>query len=223
MPLSYDTEKNKMYDFTLLSTGGRRQFDTSEIVDRYDHRIASTWLADFLTLGQGKSGRQGTGAQSKNKTDMFAVAVIGILDLVTSEVNRKAAPDLLAFNQLPGAAILKHGEISKGDILELAQAIQAVATVGMLTPDTNTEANIREELSLPPQLGQNMDDLNDGGEASAGESGNDPAQTRSRAPAAGQGQGQGGDAGDGGDPPVKPRPVGKRRSFSRFRQKSGGA
>ena len=35
------------WEFTLLSTGGRRQFDTNAIIERYDTRMAMTVLADF--------------------------------------------------------------------------------------------------------------------------------------------------------------------------------
>ena len=36
------------WQFTLTSTGGRRQFDTNQIIERYDTRMAMTVLADFV-------------------------------------------------------------------------------------------------------------------------------------------------------------------------------
>ena len=44
------------YDLKLLSTGGRRQFDTNAIIARYDARIAMSCLADFILLGHDKVG-----------------------------------------------------------------------------------------------------------------------------------------------------------------------
>jgi hypothetical protein len=44
------------WNFQLLSTGGRRQFDTNAIIERHDNRIAMTVLADFYCWGMKKWG-----------------------------------------------------------------------------------------------------------------------------------------------------------------------
>lgn len=44
------------WTFELLSTGSRRQFDTNQIIERYDKRMATTVLADFIFLGQSSVG-----------------------------------------------------------------------------------------------------------------------------------------------------------------------
>lgn len=208
IPLAYDKAGNKIFDFTLLSTGGRRQFDTTQIVDRYDHRITATVLADFIVLGQ--AGRSGVGsfAQSKNKTDMFGIAVINYLDLITGEFNRKAIPDLLKLNGLPGACKMTHGDIARTDLEELGQFIFQTAQAGALIPDAALEQHLRSEAGLPAMAGAAGTDLNEGGdadsdsdvEAQGGRGENDPAR--------GQGQGRGGLASDG---TYDPDPVGGRR------------
>jgi hypothetical protein len=48
MPAAYDSNGNKVTSFTLLSTGGRRQFDTNAIISRCDHRMTVSILADFM-------------------------------------------------------------------------------------------------------------------------------------------------------------------------------
>lgn len=150
-PLMWDKEgKNQLFEISLLSTGGRRQFATTEIIGRYDQNIAATVLADFITLGTGGGSRsQGTGAQSKNKTDVFSVALIAFLDIITSEFNRKAIPDLLFLNNMKGQVMLKHGDIQRRDLTELATYIQDTALAGVLVPDDALEAHIREEGGLP--------------------------------------------------------------------------
>lgn len=140
-----------MFKMELLSTGGRRQFDTSGIINRYDQRIASVVLADFITLGGSSS--HGSYAMSRNKTDMFSIAVIGFLDIIVEQFNRKALPDLLAVNGMPGSATMRHGDIARRDLTELAAYVQQLAMVGFLTPDETTEDHLREEASLPA-LGQ---------------------------------------------------------------------
>ena len=56
------------WTFQLLSTGGRRQFDTNAIIERYDTRMAMTVLADFIFLGHQSVG---SFALSDNKTELL--------------------------------------------------------------------------------------------------------------------------------------------------------
>lgn len=141
------------FDVKLLATGGRRQFATNDIIQRYDNRIAMTTLADFITLGSGSGSGSGRGsfAMSKNKTDIFSVATIAFLDLITAEFNRKAIPDLLELNGYAKCDVtLAHGDIQRRDLQELGTYIMDVAQAGVLTPDANLEAHVREEGGLPP-------------------------------------------------------------------------
>lgn len=167
LPLVYDKDGHKLYDFTLLSTAGRRQIDTSTTIERYDQRILATFLADFITLGTGGSSGRGSFAQSKNKTDMFSDAITALLDIITNEFNRKGIPDLLNLNKMQGSCILKHGEISGSDIAALGTFLQQTVSVGVITPDPNLEAKVREEAGLPTQPGTPGNTLIDGGEAQA--------------------------------------------------------
>lgn len=139
------------FDVTLMASTGRRQFPTNDIIQRYDERIAMSVLADFITLGgSGQSGR-GSYAQSKNKTDIFSVATIAFLDLITAEFNRKAIPDLLRLNGYKDADVtLAHGDIQRRDLQELGTYLMDAASAGVLTPDANLEAHVREEGGLPP-------------------------------------------------------------------------
>ncbi|MCL4715481.1 MAG: hypothetical protein KJZ75_11270 [Hyphomonadaceae bacterium] len=58
----YEDESGKpsgnaqMYEFKLLSSGGGRSFDTTAIIDRYDRKIATAVLMDFIFLGQASVG-----------------------------------------------------------------------------------------------------------------------------------------------------------------------
>ncbi len=182
------------FDVELLATGGRRQFATNDIISRYDSRIAMTVLADFITLGgSGGSSSRGSYAQSKSKTDIFSVACIAFLDLVTAEFNRKAIPDLLALNGMKDMDVkLAHGDIQRRDLQELGTYLMDAASAGLLTPDGTLEAHVREEGGLPPLDQDSMRDLNDGQD----------------------GQDKGGDDAQGGDktkPPAKPTGAGGDR------------
>ncbi len=149
MPSDRDDKGNRLFDITLLTTGGKKQIDTSPIIDRYDHRITASFLADFITLGGAGSQGRGSYAQAKSKTDMFAVAVVAFLDIITGEFNRKAIPDLLQLNGLTGAVTMEHGDIARRDIAELADYVLKLTQSGMLTPDPTIQAHLREEGGLP--------------------------------------------------------------------------
>lgn len=150
LPSIYDANNNKLLDVTLLATGGRRQFATTEIIGRYDQGMAATALADFITLGTGTSTNQGTGSQSINKTDLFSSAVVQILDIIAAQFERKGCPDLLRLNAMRGKVKVTHGDISRTDLAEVGQYITAIASAGLLVPDATLEAHLREEGGLPP-------------------------------------------------------------------------
>lgn len=182
----------KLFNVTLLATGGRRQFATNDIISRYDSRIAMTVLADFITLGGGSGSGSGRGsyAQSKNKTDIFSVATIAFLDLITAEFNRKAIPDLLRLNGMKDAQVqLVHGDIQRRDLQELGTYLLDAFQAGMLTPDAALEAHVREEGGLPAPGQDSLRDLADGQSAEGDGGDDDPASENVDDPAEGQGQG----------------------------------
>ena len=149
MPMDYDDNGNKRYDFTLTSSGGTRVFDTSAIIQRYNQEIAMSVLADFILLGHEKVG---SFALSSDKTDLFAVAMGTILDSIQDVMNRFAVPRLFALNGLDNEKLpeIKHGDIEKPDLAALGAYITALSGAGLpLFPDEDLEAYLREAANLP--------------------------------------------------------------------------
>lgn len=129
MPQSYDESGNKQYDLTLLTTSGRRQFDTNAIANRYKVDILMSCLADWMMLGHTKTG---TFALSSSKTELFAMAIGAWLDEICNVMNRIEIPRLFRLNgwdtrNLPK---LTHGDIESADLEELAKYITALAGAG---------------------------------------------------------------------------------------------
>lgn len=151
-PLLYDSENNqKLYDFSLLSSGGNRQFDTDKIIQRYDQRIAMTVLADFILLGHEKVG---SFSLASSKTTVFATALGAWLDSIAAVFNRHAIPRLFEINgmSLEELPTLTHGDIESPDLAELGDFISKLAGVGMpLFPDQALEAKLRSFAKLPPK------------------------------------------------------------------------
>lgn len=149
MPLAYDDNNNKMFDFTLTNSGGTRTFDTSAIIGRYDQRIAMTVLADFILLGHEKVG---SFALSSDKTDLFAVALGTFLDIIQDVFNRFAVPRLFELNgmNMENLPEIKHGDIESPNLAELSAFIKTLVDSGVpMFPDEDLETHLREVANLP--------------------------------------------------------------------------
>lgn len=139
----------KMFELTLLSTGGRRQFDTTKIIDRYDNRIATVVLADFIMLGQGKTG---SFALSKDKTSLFTTVLMGWNDAIAAVINRHLVPRLFLLNGFGLDMLPKRtpGMISEEDVNKFMMAVKDAAAAGFqLAGDEETENVIRDKLGFP--------------------------------------------------------------------------
>jgi len=159
----------------LLSTGSRRQFDTNNIINRYDTRIAMTVLADFVLLGH---QIHGSFALSSDKTKLFSVAIGAYLDMICEVFNNKAIPQLIDMNAQHFAGItdypmLCHGDIESQDLTSLATYIKELTGIGVLTPDSGLEDYLREQASLPERQEGEEYVIN-------------PSQTNGNGPSAGQ-------------------------------------
>ncbi|ABZ82674.1 hypothetical protein HM1_0049 [Heliomicrobium modesticaldum Ice1] len=147
------------WELQLLSTGGRRQFDTNAIIERYDTRIAMTVLADFVLLGHQQVG---SFALSSDKTELFSMAVGAYLDIICEVFNNQAIPTLIDLNGEHFSGItdyptLEHGDIESADIQALAAYIKDMTGVGVLVPDDHLEDYVREAAGLPERLDEGTD------------------------------------------------------------------
>ena len=149
-PLAYDPETgNKAYDLTLLSTGGRRQFDTDAIITRYDQRIAMTVLADFLLLGHEKVGTQ---ALSVSKVDLFVKSLDAYLSEIAEVFNSHAIPRLMRLNGVDESLspFLVASAPRSVDLGALGSFITSLAQAGApLFPDEALESHLRGLAGLP--------------------------------------------------------------------------
>ena len=148
------------WDLKLLSTGGARQFDTNEIINRYSQGIARTVLADFIFLG---SGNVGSWALSSDKTAMFAMAIGTFLNNICEVFNRKAIPQLIDVNggrfaRITDYPTLIHSDIETQNLTDLANFLKEMAALGLVTPDSQLESYLREQASLPEHIEEGEND-----------------------------------------------------------------
>lgn len=149
LPSAYDENNNKLFDFQLVNSGGSRQFNTTEIIRRYDQAIATSVLADFILLGHEKVG---SFALASSKTAMFSQAIGAWLTSIADTFNRHAIPRLFKLNgiQCDRYPILTHSDIETVDLGELGAYISALSGAGMnLFPDDKLEAYLKSQANLP--------------------------------------------------------------------------
>jgi hypothetical protein len=147
-PAAYDESGNRVFDLTLLSASGGRQFDTGSVIQRYDQRIAMSLLSDFLLLG---SDRVGSFALGSAKVDLWTLAVDAIAKSIAEVVNYHAIPRLLKLNAMRTDKMpyLTYGQVTSVELSEVADYVNKLATAGVLLPDRDLEAHLRTLADLP--------------------------------------------------------------------------
>lgn len=128
--------------------------DTNEIINRYDKRIATTVMADFILLGQGDNG---SWALSSDKTRLFSLAIGTYLDVICETFNTQGIPRLIdlneeAFHGITDYPKMTHSDIEERNLTELSDFLEKMVGIGVLMPDDQLEDFVRTEGNLPERL-----------------------------------------------------------------------
>ena len=86
---------SRSIDFELMSASGTRQFDTNEIIQRYEQRILMSVLADFILVGHEQAGSY---SLHTDKTGIFRAALNAITKSIADTLNRHLVPRLFEIN-----------------------------------------------------------------------------------------------------------------------------
>jgi hypothetical protein len=136
------------FKFSLVSSGGTHQIDTSKVITRYEQRIAMTVLAEFIFMGLEKGSYNAV----VQKDNMFSTALDAWLNSIASVFNRFAVPRLFRLNgwSLESLPAIKHEPVKQISLEELGRFIESVARAGMpLFPDQELESVLRQRADLP--------------------------------------------------------------------------
>lgn len=148
-PLAYDEKGNQRTKIELMSTGGRRMFDTTAVIERYSRYIAMSVLGDVVLLGH---ERVGSLALSETKMAMFYSAMRALLDQIANIMSDFAIPRLLRLNAmaLDLTPRLVPGSLEQIDLEKLAQSVLTLAQSGMaMFPSEEMEAYVRSTFGWP--------------------------------------------------------------------------
>jgi len=109
----------------LLSSPGKRQFDTTAIIDRYNREIAATVLAQFIMLGMQRTGSY---ALAKEQTNLFFLCLEGWADSIATTFNRYAVPTLFRLNGIhrPPPYVV-HTNLQRYNLKDLANYVSTLA------------------------------------------------------------------------------------------------
>ena len=156
-PMAYSESGNPLWKFSLLSSGGRREFTTGPIIERKSLEIAMSALADVILIGHEKVG---SFALSSSKERLLLVGLQSQVDEIASVFNRHAIPRLLALNGIDdqGKTKLIPGELQATDLSTLAEIIWKLSMSGMaFFPSDETESRLRALLDLPEMAGTELE------------------------------------------------------------------
>lgn len=122
------------FKLKLLSSGGRRQIDTTAVKQGYKINILQSVAAQFLELGM-----QGVGsfALASSQTSLFSTALGSFLDNIAATLNRYAVDRLMELNGVAfeNRPVLVHGDIETQDLNEIGQYVERLARGGFLPAD----------------------------------------------------------------------------------------
>lgn len=118
---------NNGWDFSLVSTGGSRTFDTNAIINRYDFRIASVLLADIILMGTVGTGSFALGDIKGNMlSNSLEAQLLNIADII----NKQAVEDLFHLNNIHpknGYPTIVPAHVKKPNVKEVAMVLRTAS------------------------------------------------------------------------------------------------
>lgn len=108
----------RIVDIELISSNGTRNIDIHPIIQRYQHDIARSVMAEFLMLGAGQNGSY---ALSKSKTDLFLRSMESYINSIFDVLNKQLIETLWQINGLNYDLMPKvcAGDVAPHDLREL--------------------------------------------------------------------------------------------------------
>lgn len=157
IPSEMDQEgKPTGYKLRLLGSGGARQMKIGETITRHETRFLQSVLWEVLMLGTGETGARSLG---ETKLGLVMASIEALLDNIASTFNRFGVTrlmDLNGFNPENNPRMV-HGGLQKPKLMEMADYVSKLASVGLLSVDDKLERKLREIGDLPQIEGEDTE------------------------------------------------------------------
>lgn len=148
LPSAVDPEtRQALFDFELISTDGRKNYDTSEIKTYYKNLIFTSMFADILITGQGNTG---SFALAQTKNTLAASTAEAILAGIVEEINRDLVRQTYELNEWDPAraARLDYEGLQETDVETISKAWQRLSSVGLVPKTINTVNAVLDVLGV---------------------------------------------------------------------------
>lgn len=134
------------WEFELIGSPGKRQFETTPIINRYSKEIAMSVLAQFILLGMERTGSY---ALSKDITQMFYICLEGWMDCIRDVFNKYAVPKLFAINEIDDPLPhVTHTNIRSYSLKDLADYVNKLVNAEVLTIDNELKDYLKNYARL---------------------------------------------------------------------------
>lgn len=140
----------KQFHLELLSSNSSRNNSAGEVIRRHQSNIAMSALADFLLLGQGKTGSY---ALAETKSSLFMNSVHSFMMGLASDINEQVVGALWKVNGFPDdmKPTITYDDIAPTDLQELGDYVARLSGAGIMLGDEDTANKLRDAAGLPPQ------------------------------------------------------------------------
>lgn len=146
----FGPEEHEGWGLDVVRTPGRRVVDTDKTINRCSTSIMRSMLAQFLTLG---SGRSGSFALAESQRSLWQLAVNGRLDTLEDEQNLFVVPKLFALNHFPGTSGLpkvRHSDPAEIDLEKLTPFLRVLGELGGIDFTQEVIEHLHDRAGLPP-------------------------------------------------------------------------
>ncbi len=148
LPQAFDPDtRQPLFDIELLSTEGKKNFDTGKVKEYYKNLIYTSMFADILQMGQGEVGSFALGQLKNSLTGSAAEAMLrGIVEVINKELI-EVTYDLNGWDS-SRMGVLDFDNLETVDLEAFSKAIQRYASVSALELDRNALNRIRESVGI---------------------------------------------------------------------------
>lgn len=142
-------EEQEGYSFEFMDMKAQTTKDITPSMQYHNRQILQSVLAQFLDIGS--AGSSGSFSASDNQIDIFFMAEEAIAKEFREPINQTVIKNLIDLNgiKVTDYPTLEYGRIGSDAINVFSEALNKLFTSGVITPDQDIEAYIREYLHLP--------------------------------------------------------------------------
>lgn len=142
-----DTQENGvgLFDVDMIGNSGGTRFDVNNTIERYNKSLLITLYTDILALGNGATGSY---SLASSKTSLLGLFMESLQNAITEGFEK--ALDYVA--DLNGVSLPTHlvwDDVNEVDGEEFTRGWQRLAQGGLITPDKDLEAWLRNTLGAP--------------------------------------------------------------------------